>query len=130
MFDESESVVVLVKKNRPTWMAGKWNAVGGKIEPGETPDLAMYREFCEEANVQHVGWERFAELYGKDFRVYFYKTVVDYTVLSGIKSMTDEAVWCWGVKDLPEVIPNVHWLLPMALSKRVDGVITPYHIHE
>ena len=48
MFNEAESKVLLVWKNRPAWQAGKLNGVGGKIEAGETPVQAMNREFAEE----------------------------------------------------------------------------------
>lgn len=48
MFNEDESKVLLVHKNRPTWQAGKLNGIGGKIEAGETPLQAMEREFMEE----------------------------------------------------------------------------------
>lgn len=48
MFNEDESKVLLIMKNRPAWQAGKLNGVGGKIEAGETPIQAMEREFAEE----------------------------------------------------------------------------------
>lgn len=48
MFNEAESKVILIFKNRPAWQAGKLNGIGGKIEEGETPIQAMNREFAEE----------------------------------------------------------------------------------
>jgi 8-oxo-dGTP pyrophosphatase MutT (NUDIX family) len=41
--------VLLVRKNRPEWQKGRLNLVGGKIEPGETPEEAAVRELYEEA---------------------------------------------------------------------------------
>lgn len=60
LFNQDRTAVVLVRKNKPAWQAGKLNGVGGKIEqighrPGEqrteSPQEAMAREFSEEAGV-------------------------------------------------------------------------------
>ena len=48
LFSPDRSRVLLIRKNRPAWQAGKLNGLGGKIEPGETPPQAMRREFREE----------------------------------------------------------------------------------
>lgn len=64
MFDRDMERVVLIRKSKPQWQAGKLNGVGGKVEiketvkavPGltsgfhiyETPPEAMAREFLEE----------------------------------------------------------------------------------
>jgi len=44
--------VLLIRKKRPDYQAGKLNGVGGKIEWGETPTGAMRREFLEETTIQ------------------------------------------------------------------------------
>ena len=41
---------------------GKWNGVGGKIEPGETIEEAMIRECQEEIGVTPRSWHSVAEL--------------------------------------------------------------------
>jgi len=51
MFDQQMDKVVLIIKNRPAWQAGLLNGVGGHIEVGETPSVAMVREFEEETGV-------------------------------------------------------------------------------
>ena len=43
--------VALIKKNRPDWQRGRLNGIGGKIEDGELPSMAMAREFEEETGV-------------------------------------------------------------------------------
>lgn len=43
--------VALIRKAKPAWQAGRLNGIGGKVEPGEDPQLAMAREFEEEAGV-------------------------------------------------------------------------------
>ena len=53
----------------------------------------------------------------ESWKVYFYWAITD---LSGIKSMTDERVGTLDVLHIMQgrhlVIPNLYWLLPMALS--------------
>lgn len=51
-----EGQVLLIQKNRPAWQAGKWNGIGGKIEPNETLLGAMSREGVEEAALA-VPWK-------------------------------------------------------------------------
>jgi len=43
--------VALILKDHPAWQAGKYNALGGKVEPGETPKEAALRELKEEADL-------------------------------------------------------------------------------
>ncbi|CAK9438502.1 uncharacterized protein LODBEIA_P27260 [Lodderomyces beijingensis] len=42
--------VLLLNRNKPPWM-GKWNGIGGKLEPNETPVESMYREAEEETGL-------------------------------------------------------------------------------
>ena len=118
--------VLLIRKNRPDWQSGKLNGVGGKIEEGETPLHAMEREFFEEAGLKDVQWKRFTTLNGSDFCVYFYYAFhgrYDLCV-----SKTDERLEVVRVEMLHtyNVIPNLRWLVPMAL----DHDSQPLVIHE
>lgn len=61
-FNPLDNTVLLMRKNRPDWQAGKLNGVGGHIETGETSRDAMVREFREETGCaipdflwEHVG---------------------------------------------------------------------------
>ena len=47
-FNETKEKVALIKKLKPDWQKGKFNGVGGKLEPEELPMEAMVREFKEE----------------------------------------------------------------------------------
>ena len=64
--------VALVRKEKPAWQKGRLNAIGGKIESGETPADAMRREFLEEAGLDVSDWKHFVTLTGirGDWRVY------------------------------------------------------------
>lgn len=92
MFDPSMTRVVLIRKNRPTWQAGKLNGIGGKIEPEETPSQAMVREFREETGLQTVlqDWAHTGLVTGEDYTVHCFKAVSER--LEDVQSMTDEQV--------------------------------------
>ena len=44
--------VLLARRTRPRWLAGKWEFPGGKIEPGESPETCLARELAEELGIQ------------------------------------------------------------------------------
>jgi 8-oxo-dGTP diphosphatase len=57
--------------------AGKWNGLGGKIEPGESPEACVRREVCEESGLEihdpylH-GLLVFANFKGQDWYVFVF----------------------------------------------------------
>lgn len=54
--------VLLIRKTKPAWQAGKLNGVGGKVEPFDADlEAAMIREFREETGITtQVGqWHEF-----------------------------------------------------------------------
>jgi 8-oxo-dGTP diphosphatase len=118
-------VALIMKRRGPANMAGKLNAIGGKIEEGEEPIQAMIREFKEETDVTFDGWELFCELRGKDWIVYFFKGWKDCL----LKTMTDERVDWYGVhifrneNYVPVTMKNLRWLVPMALDPDVQHSI-------
>ena len=141
LFDDARERVVLVRKNRPDWQAGKLNAVGGHVErktlghscydsicdvanfdpctcPYETPEDAMRREFREEAGPE-LDWQQFAVLEGRGFVVSFFRAFGD---VSMVQTLTDEEIVVTSVQDIPTLntIPNLRWLIPMALSMDAD----------
>lgn len=70
MFNYDETHVVLIKKNKPSFMAGLLNGLGGKIETGEAPYDAMVREFNEEAGLK-VQWNPLTSFSNPDGSVVF-----------------------------------------------------------
>lgn len=121
MFSEDKHQVILIRKNRPKWQEGKYNGVGGKIKPNEAMRTAMVREFHEEAGIETIDWRLFCALDGTysngiHWTVNFFITIGD---LSQIEQKTDEELWNVSVDKLKEidVVNNLHWLIPMALSK-------------
>lgn len=119
MFDADR--VALVVKNRPAWQAGRMNGIGGHIEPGETPEDAMVREFKEETGYQwKADWHKFAELSGDGWKVHFFYSYGNHDLL---KCPTDEIIISIPCDRINHVncIPNLTWLVPMARNMEHDS---------
>jgi 8-oxo-dGTP diphosphatase len=118
LFSPDKRKVVLIKKNKPEWQKGLLNGVGGHIEEDETPIQAMVREFKEETGLRRPNWTMFCELETEDKTayVYFFYSFSIYNVKP--KSMTDEKVILFPIKNIHKVpcIPNLNWLLFMCLD--------------
>jgi 8-oxo-dGTP diphosphatase len=114
LFSEDLQRVALIRKNKPAWQAGRINDIGGKIEPSETADQAMHREFLEETGVNESDWQPFLTLRDNQLRwsLRFYRAFGD---LSKVRSATDEEVIVVPAYPLPDmVIDNLRWIVPLA----------------
>lgn len=130
-FDEGRRVL-LVKKTHPDWQAGKWNGVGGVVEPGETALGAMTREFEEETGLYRSRslWKLFlteTEPFGSV--VHFYQSHLPVgCALPGTNSYNDageELSWLDTDRALarPDLIGNLKWIIPLALDWRNLGPV-------
>lgn len=115
--------VALVKKNRPDWMAGKWNGIGGKIEPNESAIAAMVREFNEETGLLTTDqtWQHFATLRDQKlgYLVVCFITILKPETLDLVRTTETEEIRVFTqVLDDPDVdlMPNLRWLIPMSLT--------------
>jgi 8-oxo-dGTP diphosphatase len=124
-FNNARTSVLLIQKARPAWQAGKLNGLGGKVEPGELPALAMAREFYEECGLGvFKEWERFAVMTSLDYDVHCYRAFLDDATFWSARATTDEPVSYHIVRALPEsVLPNVRWLVPFALNYKSTEAI-------
>lgn len=128
VFDSWNSVA-LVRKNRPAWQAGKLNGIGGHVESSDTDAWsAMRREFHEETSLDIDDWHRFCTLRGnktpdstEEFTVHFFTARVK--SLKGIHTTTDEEILVVPMDRLSyhECLPNLAWLIPMALGMESDS---------
>lgn len=133
MYSPDGSQVVLIKKNKPDWQKGKFNGVGGKIEPRESASHAMSREFLEETGVitKLTDWRCFFILTNpNNYRVYMFCTYSEN--FSQVKTVEKEVVRLFSVDQLPKnIIPNLAWLIPLSQDNKAycDGsVIMSYRL--
>jgi 8-oxo-dGTP diphosphatase len=130
-----EGRVALVRKLKPAWQAGKLNAIGGKIEAGESPIQAMVREFAEETGVISCNgdWQNFVVLHGPWGVVHFF---VSYTIdVSMCRTMEAETIEVVATVDDGPYLPygdtyirNLKWLVPLAHAFK--DTQEAYIIHE
>jgi 8-oxo-dGTP diphosphatase len=118
LFNKAKTEVLLIQKKRPEWQYGLLNGLGGRIEVFESSLQAMIREFKEESGYTFDEWERFCELRVGDSQVSFYRGFIDQDLYTFCSSPTDEKVAVYSLYDLDylECVPNLSWLIPLALT--------------
>ena len=127
-FDRGTKNVALIRKLRPAWQAGKLNGIGGHIEDGETPREAMVREFREETGrvTTEALWQPFAKMYTDTSTVFCFRAFgID---LRTMKTTTDEEIYVLDFKAIRayKCLPNLAWLIPLAMDQEVTMTLTTY----
>lgn len=126
LFDDDAERVVLIRKNRPKWQAGRLNGVGGHVEPGESATEAMAREFSEETGVHVEPWHHFASLRWEEGDVHFFRAFSD-DAMAQAHTTTDEVIERHRTHRLPQdgITPNLLWLVPLAAHRWDDYAVVP-----
>jgi 8-oxo-dGTP diphosphatase len=118
LFTADAREVVLVRKTRPAWQAGRVNALGGKLHKGEGPLDAARREVREEAGVDVQRWEEFLVWRDPEYRLRAVRAFDDVARLA--RTTEDQEVLLANVSGLPlNVIDNLRWIIPLALDRDV-----------
>lgn len=121
LFDFSNNVV-LIRKTKPAWQAGKMNGIGGKVEPGENALQAMIREFKEETGADFTDWEKFIELSEEGYKLHSYRGITNDVHYLGIQTTTDEVVEIVDWTNMTdEVLIEAKWQILMATCA-LDGM--------
>lgn len=132
--DEGRGFVLLGKKQRPEWQAGKFNFPGGRIEGSEHPVRSASRELCEETGlkVKEEKLDHFLTLKCLDQRrVFCYRVVIDQETLFKSKSSGDEVFSPRGIDAVlgddfkPELVPYTSMIMRLALEENLE---TPVYI--
>ena len=125
LFNKERDKILLILKNRPVRQAGLYNALGGKVEPNENVVDSIRREVREEGNIDIPTrqWEHFATLHSQRssyWQMFIFRAFGDIELAS---QGEDQPLGIFPVNTLPEnIMPNLHWLVPMALHIEKDGV--------
>lgn len=126
LFSEDRESILLIKKDHPTWMAGKLNGIGGKIESGESSMDAIRRECREEIGLDISTWSMYACMETLDARVDCFVAMGD--IYDAIQC-TDEEIFVLPSNRMPaHALYNLPWLIPIARHhlEVIEGTI-PFH---
>jgi 8-oxo-dGTP diphosphatase len=118
IFDLSYENVLLIKKNRPDYLKSLWNGIGGKVEKNESYYDAMVRETQEECGLTITNFREFADM---SYDEHFIKCFCGTGNIREAQQLTDEAIAVFPHYDLPIVVSNIHWLIPMARDVAVKS---------
>lgn len=143
-FNEARDRVALIQKTHPSWQAGLWNGIGGKIETVatnvyETPLVAMRREFLEETGIEVAGWLHALTLVMENKHLYVFRAFDDR--VKDARTQTDEKVIVWDLDrvmapDFSYTLPNIKWFLPMLVLNHyrfpivIRDVVEPERIEQ
>lgn len=119
LFSPDNTLVALIRKNRPKWQKGHWNGIGGHVESGESFPMTQRREFLEETGVYIKDWQDFAHLDSDTASIRLFRAWSD--KIGTVKTITDEEVGVHPVRDLPvNMVDNLNFLIPLALDTKIE----------
>lgn len=110
--------VVLMRRTRPAWQAGRVNALGGRLQPGESAVAAARREVREECGVDVAEWREVLVWEDAEYVMHVMRGVSELALEA--RTIEDQEVFLADVRALPDnVIDNLRWLVPLALDADV-----------
>lgn len=124
--DDSMNVLLLRRTKPGHWQHGRLNGLGGKVESGESPRDAMYREFGEETGLNEetanqCDWRYLItmRLFNNDVDVHVFSSRWP-TFPTMLKEGEEGALEVHAIRDLPYgVMDNLHWLIPLAADSNI-----------
>ncbi len=116
IFTQNLEEVLLILKDRPSWQAGLWNGVGGKLEKNETLRAGISREVKEETDIQitEESWKIVGTLTGKEWKVTIFTTTLD-NPLPPTQKTSEKPAWHHCAHLPTNLIPNLAIIIPACL---------------
>ena len=127
VFNESKDRVLLLRKARPPWQAGRFNGVGGKIKDGEDPIDSMVRECKEKIGLYIPVFQRVCTMtkYGHWECVVYCASIND-DDFAAARQCEDEPLFRIDIAQIPQhALYNLNWLIPLCL----DRERAPYSVY-
>jgi 8-oxo-dGTP pyrophosphatase MutT (NUDIX family) len=116
VFVRYQEYVLLIRKARPEWQAGKLNFPGGHIEPGESPVSAAHRELLEETHIMGVEWRNVGEILFNGGKVHIFECDPKNPQQDPVNTDETEPV-AWypmrGILNRNDLIANLRVLIPI-----------------
>lgn len=116
IFTENRGEVLLILKDRPTWQAGLWNGVGGKVEKDESLTSCISREVFEETNIliPEQVWKTVGDIAGNNWHVTIFTTTLS-TPITPEQKTSEKPQW-HKLSELPQnIVENLTILIPACL---------------
>ena len=109
--------ILVVVKDKPDWMAGRVNLIGGKIEPNETATDAVIRECMEEVGYEPKHVQIVGEVKDDDYIIYCGVIEEKYFVPKPRPEETEQFFWV-RLEDLVHynIMPNLKVIVPLMLK--------------
>jgi 8-oxo-dGTP diphosphatase len=99
IINNSKNQLLITLRPQGLHLAGLWEFPGGKVENGETKELALIREIKEETNldikVHELFWQETVDYSKKRVRLYFYTCVLRYEEQQVICHEIDDFRWVY-----------------------------------
>lgn len=118
LYSADRRQIVLMRRTRPAWQAGRVNALGGRLVAGESAAMAARREVREECGVDVAEWETVLVWEDAEYVMHVMRAVSERA--RDARMLEDQEVFLADVDALPaNVIDNLRWLVPLALDADV-----------
>jgi len=125
-FASNHNHILLIEKQKPEWQRGKYNLVGGKIEPDEDPYDAAQREFAEETGYKSpvTSVEQMGIVKGDWGKIYCFNKLVTENFIPESQG-EGKVFWTdWSViKDDSCLMPNLRVIIPLMVMGVQNWVI-------
>nr|WP_290670488.1 8-oxo-dGTP diphosphatase [Ardenticatena sp.] len=128
IFLQRENDILLLRGAAHKWFAGRYNGVGGHVEPGETILEAAIREVREEtgASPTTLRLRGIVHITGTPGVLLF---VFTGTIEGDLHATTDEGTLEWIPRTTLHTVPlvaDLHWLLPRILDEQREIVYATF----